>query len=66
MVIVALVLGVAKGFRTVFMSLLIPSYVPIEKLASASGFQMVANGVINMIGGPILGEYTLLCLNRTV
>lgn len=55
MIAVAVFLGLAKGFRTVFMSLLIPNYVPIEKLASASGIQMVVNGVIIMFGGPLLG-----------
>lgn len=62
-IVVAIVLGIAKGFRTVFMSLLIPSYVPIEKLASASGMQMVANGLFNMIGGPILGIFLLHVLH---
>ncbi|GLV37171.1 uncharacterized protein CBL_01999 [Carabus blaptoides fortunei] len=55
MIAVAIFLGVAKGFRTVFMSLLIPNYVPIEKLASASGIQMVVNGIIIIFGGPLLG-----------
>lgn len=37
------------------MSLVIPMYVPIEKLASASGMQMMVNGLCIIIGGPLLG-----------
>lgn len=55
MLIVGLALGVAKGVRTVYMSLVIPSYVPLERLASASGIQMVTNGIILMVFGPIIG-----------
>nr|CAD7458210.1 unnamed protein product [Timema tahoe] len=53
--IVAIALGIAKGVRTVYMSLVIPNYVPIERLASASGLQMVANGIIFMMFGPFIG-----------
>lgn len=56
MLIVGLGLGAAKGVRTVYMSLVIPSYVPLERLASASGIQMVTNGIILMCLGPIIGE----------
>ncbi|KAJ3657855.1 hypothetical protein Zmor_009632 [Zophobas morio] len=52
---VALGLGIAKGIRTVYMSLVIPMYVPIEKLASASGLQMMVNGLCILIGGPVIG-----------
>lgn len=57
MVIVTTALGVAKGVRTVYMSLVIPSYIPIERLASASGIQMFTNGVFMMLLGPVLGKY---------
>lgn len=53
---VALGLGIAKGVRTVYMSLVIPNYVPIEKYASASGIQMMVNGFCILIGGPIIGK----------
>nr|CAD7399969.1 unnamed protein product [Timema poppensis] len=53
--IVGIALGIAKGVRTVYMSLVIPNYVPIERLASASGLQMVANGIIFMMFGPFIG-----------
>ncbi|XP_069674650.1 monocarboxylate transporter 9-like [Periplaneta americana] len=52
---VAVALGVAKGVRTVYMSLVIPSYVPIERLPSASGIQMVTNGILLLAFGPIIG-----------
>lgn len=52
---VAVVLGITKGIRTVYMNLVIPSYVPIERLATAAGLQMMVNGVFILIGGVILG-----------
>lgn len=48
-------LGIAKGIRTVYMSLVIPTYVPLEKLASASGLQMMINGMCILLGGPVIG-----------
>lgn len=58
----AVFLGIAKGFRTVYMTLLVPSYVPIEKLANASGMQMAGNGLALLIGGPLLG--TWICVDN--
>ncbi|XP_022901448.2 monocarboxylate transporter 14-like isoform X1 [Onthophagus taurus] len=52
---VAIGLGVAKGVRTVYWSLVIPSYVPIERLAAALGIQMTVNGICIWIGGPVIG-----------
>ncbi|XP_046599068.1 uncharacterized protein LOC107222432 [Neodiprion lecontei] len=54
-VIIGFGLGVAKGVRSVYMSLTLASYIPIEKLASATGIQMVTNGIILLILGPLLG-----------
>jgi MFS family permease len=54
--VVAVALGVAKGFRTVYMTIVIPSYVPIERLAAASGIQMVVNGILLMAFGPLIGK----------
>ncbi|XP_046748817.1 uncharacterized protein LOC124412739 [Diprion similis] len=54
-VIIGFGLGVAKGVRSVYMSLTLASYVPIQKLASATGIQMVTNGIILLILGPLLG-----------
>jgi MFS family permease len=53
--VVAVALGVSKGVRTVYMSLVIPSYVPIERLAAAAGIQMVVNGILLMAFGPLIG-----------
>lgn len=53
--IVALLIGVAKGIRTVYWTLVIPDYVPLKMLPSATGFHMVLNGFFLLIGGPILG-----------
>lgn len=52
---VAIGLGLAKGIRSVYMTLVVPSHVPIHKLPSASGIQMLINGVILTCAGPILG-----------
>lgn len=39
------------------MSLVIPFAVPLDRLASAAGLQMVANGICFLIGGPIIGKH---------
>lgn len=54
--IVAMGLGLAKGVRSVYMSLVVPSYIPLDRLAAASGIQMVANGVIVLSMGSFVGE----------
>lgn len=38
-------IGVGKGLRTVFMALVIPSYVPLHRLPAASGLQLVFAGL---------------------
>lgn len=52
---IAVALGIAKGVRTVYMNLVIPSAVPLERLAAAAGLQMMVNGVFMVLGGPLLG-----------
>jgi hypothetical protein len=54
--VVAVALGVSKGVRTVYMTLVIPSYVPIERLPAAAGIQMVINGILLMAFGPLIGQ----------
>ncbi|XP_055597492.1 monocarboxylate transporter 13-like [Uranotaenia lowii] len=55
MMVVAFFLGVAKGVRTVYMSLVIPSYIPLKRLPAASSIQMMTNGIILMTIGPLVG-----------
>jgi len=52
---VALVFGLAKGTKAVFQALIIPDYVPLERLPAASGIQMVCNGILSISVGPIIG-----------
>lgn len=54
-IIVAVGLGIAKGIRSVYMTLIIPTYVPIKNLHYASAIQMTVNGLIMLSAGPILG-----------
>ncbi|KAJ0179466.1 hypothetical protein K1T71_005178 [Dendrolimus kikuchii] len=56
MIFVALALGISKSVRTVYMNIVIPSYVPIERLAFASGIQMFFNGITIFTLGSILGR----------
>lgn len=48
-------LGIAKGVRRVYVGLIIPSHVSLEKLPSASGMEMMANGFCILTGGFVLG-----------
>ncbi|KAL0121790.1 hypothetical protein PUN28_006924 [Cardiocondyla obscurior] len=52
---VALIVGLAKGTKAVFQALIIPDYVPLERLPAASGIQMVCNGILSISVGPIIG-----------
>lgn len=64
LLICAVLIGLARGFRTIYWILVVPSYVPIERLASASGLQSVLNGLIIWMGAPFLGEQTYIFLSR--
>lgn len=55
LMIVGVCMGIAKGIRTVYMLLVIPEQVPIEKVGSASGIRMVSNAVVLLCLGPIVG-----------
>ena len=55
MLYVACCLGIAKGIRSVYMGLVIPSYVPIKRLPAASSIQMMTNGLILIFIGPVVG-----------
>lgn len=60
MLIICSALGVGKGIRSVYMSIVIPSYIPLDRLASASAIQLFGNGVVMMCIGPVLGVYTFM------
>lgn len=51
------VIGVGKGFRTIFSPLIIPSYVPLKRLPAASGMQLMFTTFFMMIVGPLLGKF---------
>jgi hypothetical protein len=63
---VAAGLGIAKGIRSVYMALVVPSYVSIQKLPNASGIQMLTNGIILMCAGPIFGMHNIFTLEFAV
>lgn len=64
--IVAIGMGLAKGVRQVYMSCIIPSYIPLDRLAAASGIQMVANGVVLLSMGSSIGAFRDLFGSYTV
>lgn len=45
----------AKGIRRAYTGLIIPGHVTLERLPSASGMEMMANGFCILGGGSILG-----------
>lgn len=60
---VALIIGVAKGTKAVFQTLIIPDYVSLERLPAAYGMQMVCNGILSIIIGPFIGKEIFLILS---
>ncbi|KAJ8968756.1 hypothetical protein NQ314_002129 [Rhamnusium bicolor] len=52
---VAVIIGAGKALRTIFMALVIPSYVPLERLPAASGLQLATSGLLFIILGPVVG-----------
>lgn len=62
MIGVFLLIGFGKGFRTIFSPLIIPSYVPLNRLPAASGLQLIFNTIFSFAMGPILGEFRGLTL----
>lgn len=53
---VAAGIGGFRGMRLVHWSLVIPEYIPLERLAAAFGLLFTLNGICLFIGGPILGK----------
>lgn len=60
---VALIIGIAKGTKAVFQTLIIPDYVSLERLPAAYGMQMVCNGILSIIIGPFIGKEIFLILS---
>ncbi|CAG9091044.1 hypothetical protein JYU34_009558 [Plutella xylostella] len=56
MLFVAVAIGITKGVRTVYMNIVIPTYVPLERLPFASGIQMLVNGITIISIGSLLGR----------
>ncbi|KAH8397411.1 hypothetical protein KR222_003078 [Zaprionus bogoriensis] len=64
-------MGVCKGVRTIFWPLIIPGYIPLNRLPAASGLQLLITGLFSLICGPFVGllrdryDYsaTLHCFN---
>nr|CAD7574853.1 unnamed protein product [Timema californicum] len=57
---ISVLLGLSKGIKAVFQALIIPNYVPLERLPAASGLLMVNNGVISLVLGPLIGKFSYL------
>ncbi|CAD7089844.1 unnamed protein product [Hermetia illucens] len=64
-------IGMCKALRTVFLALIIPGYVPLNRLPAASGLQLLVSGMFTLMAGPLVGVirdktnyvFTLHCLN---
>lgn len=54
--IVGAAIGIARGVRTVYWNLVIPNYVPIEQLPSATTIQIIFNAIILIVLGPTIGK----------
>ncbi|XP_018326391.1 uncharacterized protein LOC108737790 [Agrilus planipennis] len=63
---VAALIGCGKGLRTVFMALVIPSHVPLERLPAASGLQLATAGLLFLFVGPIIGWVRDLVKNYVI
>ncbi|XP_023014227.2 monocarboxylate transporter 9 isoform X1 [Leptinotarsa decemlineata] len=48
-------IGLTKGTRAVFQSVIIPQVVPIEKIPAANGINFLFNGAVSLAVGPIIG-----------
>ncbi|KAG5861021.1 hypothetical protein JTB14_024431 [Gonioctena quinquepunctata] len=49
-------IGLTKGTRAVFQSVIIPEVVPLENIPAANGINMLFNGAVSLVVGPIIGE----------
>lgn len=46
-----------KGLRTIFSVLIIPGYVPLDKLPGATGIQLLFSGMFYIFIGPLIGKF---------
>jgi MFS family permease len=53
--LVAVIIGAGKGLRTIFMALVIPTHVSLERLPAASGLQLATSGLFFLALGPAVG-----------
>ncbi|XP_073827959.1 uncharacterized protein isoform X2 [Musca autumnalis] len=53
-----IVIGFGKGFRMLFAPLIVPSYVPLNRLPAASGLQLIITSITSFTLGPLLGSIT--------
>lgn len=49
-------IGLAKGIKAVYQSVIIPKYVPLDKLPAANGLNMLMTGAATLALGPIIGK----------
>jgi hypothetical protein len=50
------VIGLAKGIKAVYQSVIIPKFVPLEKLPAANGLNMLLTGCVSLTLGPVIGN----------
>ncbi|XP_073834417.1 uncharacterized protein [Musca autumnalis] len=56
--VIFILIGFGKGLRMILAPLLVPSYVPLNRLAAATGLQLVFNSFVSFTVGPLLGTIT--------
>lgn len=64
--VVFLLIGFGKGFRTIFSPLIIPSYVPLNRLPAASGIQLIFNSIFSFALGPVLGKFNSIDIDKII
>lgn len=52
---VVTVIGLTKGTRAVFQSVVLPKYVSLDKVAAANGINMLFTGFVSLAMGPVIG-----------
>lgn len=53
---IGILIGFGKALRTIFMALVIPSYVPLTRLPAATGLQLLTTGMFCLGFGPAFGK----------